>query len=225
MAGWVLEHHRGRAADLHARSVPEPVAPALWWFDVERPALVLGSTQDEATIDRARAAAAGVDVARRRSGGGAVLVSPVDVTWVDVILPATDPRWDPDVGRSFRWLGDAWVRVLADLGVPHLAVHDGPLVSGPWSDRVCFGGIGPGEVLAEGRKVVGISQRRTRTGARFQCAVLHRWEPARLVDLLALAEGERARATEDLAPLAVGLAAVAADPAGVVERLLDAVQA
>ena len=40
-----------------------------------------------------------------------------------------------------------------------------------WCPLVCFAGVGPGEVLAGGRKLVGISQRRTRAGARFQCAV------------------------------------------------------
>ncbi len=35
-----------------------------------------------------------------------------------------------------------------------------------------------------GRKLVGISQRRTRSWARFQCAVYRRWDPAALVELL-----------------------------------------
>ena len=43
----------------------------------------------------------------------------------------------------------------------------------------------PGEVVApDGAKLVGISQRRTRVAARFQCAVHRRWDPARLVDAL-----------------------------------------
>lgn len=35
-----------------------------------------------------------------------------------------------------------------------------------------------------GRKVVGISQRRTRSWARFQCALSLRWEPSVFVDLI-----------------------------------------
>ena len=49
---------------------------------------------------------------------------------------------------------------------------------------VCFAGLGPGEVTVDGRKVVGISQRRTRAWARFQCAALGRWDPAALAELL-----------------------------------------
>jgi lipoate-protein ligase A len=34
---------------------------------------------------------------------------------------------------------------------------------------VCFAGVGPGEVLTGDRKLVGLSQRRTRHGIRIQC--------------------------------------------------------
>ena len=39
-------------------------------------------------------------------------------------------------------------------------------------------------MLGDGAKLVGISQRRSRAGARFQCAVHTRWSPATLVGLL-----------------------------------------
>ena len=44
----------------------------------------------------------------------------------------------------------------------------------------CFAGAGSGEVMVGERKVVGISQRRTRDAARFQCACVLHWnaEPA-----------------------------------------------
>ena len=42
-------------------------------MEASGPAVVLGSTQPEATVDAGAAAAAGLDVVRRRSGGGAVL--------------------------------------------------------------------------------------------------------------------------------------------------------
>jgi lipoate-protein ligase A len=59
------------------------------------------------------------------------------------------------------------------------------MVRTAWSSLVCFSGLGPGEVHAGGRKVVGISQRRTRGWARFQCAAYLRWDPDALVALLA----------------------------------------
>jgi lipoate-protein ligase A len=53
-----------------------------------------------------------------------------------------------------------------------------------WSDLVCFAGIGPGELFVGDRKLVGMSQRRTRAGARFQCALPRRWSPEPLRSLL-----------------------------------------
>lgn len=196
---------RGSAAEFHAREVAAGAGPELWWFEVDRPALVLGSTQRPELVDARSATAAGVEVVRRRSGGGAVLLEPGACTWIDVVLPRVDPRWSDDVGRSGAWLGAAWSEALGSLGLPTGAVHAGALVRRRWSDLVCFGGVGPGEVLVDGRKLVGISQRRTRHHARFQCAVLHRWDPGAIVALLDLTEAERADAAAALAPAAVGL--------------------
>ena len=75
----------------------------------------------------------------------------------------------------------------------------------PWSRKVCFGGLGPGEVTVDGHKLVGISQRRTRDGARFQCVVHRRWDPVPLLGVLALHHRERAAALCDLAQVGAGL--------------------
>ena len=77
------------------------------------------------------------------------------------------------------------VIALAACGVGAATVHHGPLMRSEWSGLLCFAGLGPGEVTVGGRKVVGMSQRRTRAAARFQCVVLAEWDPASLVDLLA----------------------------------------
>lgn len=184
MSRWVVEHHRGPADHLHQLEQPADGGRRIWVLEATGPAVVLGSTQDPAVVDRAAADAAGVDVVRRRSGGGAVWVSPAEPLWVDVLVPRGDPLWDDDVGRAFLPIGRAWQRALAALGVDGTEVHDGPLVHTRWSDLVCFAGFGPGEVRRAGAKLVGISQRRTRAGARFQCAVPLAWDPAPLAALL-----------------------------------------
>jgi lipoate-protein ligase A len=196
---WPIDHAVGGAAGFHDRNLPDPVRPALWWFEVTGPTVVLGSTQRPEVVDPARAAAGGVEVVRRRSGGGAVWLAPGEATWVDVLLPAGDPRWVDDVGLAAGWLGRAWARVLAGAGHEGATVHRGPMVRGAWSDLVCFAGLAPGEVTVGAGKAVGISQRRTRAGARFQCAVLHRWDPRPLLDVLALDPRDRARGAHDLA--------------------------
>lgn len=169
------------------------------------PAVVLGSTQPIEDVDRSAASAAGLDVVRRRSGGGAVLVEPGAVAWVDVVVPRSDPLWDDDVGRAFGWLGSAWAEALTALGVPGAQVHRGGIVRSPWSSMVCFAGLGPGEVMVEGRKVVGMAQRRSRHGALFQCAVPLAWEPLRLLEVLALSGEERREAAAVLDESVVAL--------------------
>lgn len=173
------------------------------FLTVDRPALVLGSTQPDDAVDRDAAAAAGVDVVRRRSGGGAVLLRRREVVWANVLVPRDDPLWDDDVGRAFHWLGQAWSEALASLGLA-ARWHEGPLVRSPLSRTVCFAGLGPGEVTIDGRKVVGMAQRRTRAGALFQCAVALVWEPAALLDLLVLDDDARANALAELEATAAG---------------------
>lgn len=180
---WSVRRHVAPAADLHAL-VPPTTGRHVWVLEPVAPAVVLGSTQVDDVVDAAAAGRAGVDVVRRRSGGGAVWVSPDDPVWVDVIVPRGDRLWHDDVGRAFLPIGEAWRAALASMGVSGTGVHDGALVRTRWSDLVCFAGRGPGEVFLGDAKVVGMSQRRTRHGARFQCAVPRRWDAEPLRSLL-----------------------------------------
>ena len=188
MRSYELTTLRGSAADFHARPVPLPARPAVWVFDVGAPALVLGSSQATALADAAACDAAGVEVVRRRSGGGAVLLEPGAVVWFDVVVPADvlrDIGLGDDVGRSMVWLGEHVAVALGALDVEAIAVHRRAMVATAWSRLVCFDGLGPGEITTAGGKLVGISARRTRNASRFQCVVHVRWSPAALVELLA----------------------------------------
>lgn len=170
------------------------------------PVVVLGSTQPESVV------APGVAWVRRRTGGGAVLVEPGGLLWVDVLVPAGDPLWDADVGRAFLWLGRVWAGALGDCGVEGAEVYRGPLRTTRWSPLVCFAGLGPGEVTVAGAKVVGLCQRRTRAGALFQGAALLDWRPGRLLERLGL----------DDAPELAGVArALDVDPAALTAAFLD----
>lgn len=211
---------RASAAEFHARPVEVPVREALWTFEVAAPALVLGSTQSPEIVDAAACAAAGVEVVKRRSGGGAVLVAPREMVWFDVVVPVAALHAagvGDDVGRSMVWLGTFVDAALGDVGHDvERTVHDGAMVCSRWSRLVCFDGIGPGEVLTPAGKFVGISQRRTRDAARFQCAVHTRWAPDVLVSLLA----EPRPAAADLAPVDVlDPSLAAALPDAVADRL------
>ena len=166
--------------------MPRDPVRAIVFSEVDSPAFVLGSTQPDSDVDAAAAARLGVEVVRRASGGGGVLVAPVAQVWVDVFLPRHDPLWQDDVGRAAWWLGDTWARALFSLGATTAQVHRGAMVQTLLSSRVCFAGLGAGEVTVDGAKAVGISQRRTRQGALFQCAVPLAWDTLTYAELLGL---------------------------------------
>jgi lipoate-protein ligase A len=190
----------------------------MWQHDITSPALVLGSTQDLSVVDAEACRSAGVEVVRRRSGGGAVLLRPGEVTWIDVIVPADTVGWAVDVHAPMVWLGRHVAAALEPMMETHdVVVHEGAMRSSPWSSMVCFDGVGAGEVLVDGRKLVGISQRRTRHAARLQCCWYSTYDPAWLVDLLD--PGVRPAAV-DLTPVATLSADVADAVIGaLIERL------
>ena len=188
-------HHRAITAE--GRELWVPVLDS-------RPTLVLGSSQPETTIDAERCAARGVEVVRRRTGGGAVLVSAADLVWFDLVIDRDDPLWTDDVARAFEWVGRTCATALAGFGIA-TSMHTGRHRSTPLSPSICFAGLGAGELTHRDRKLVGISQRRTRTHARFQVAVLRRWDPAAHADLLAVPEASRSQIATDLAPVAIGV--------------------
>lgn len=175
-------------------------------LEIERPAVVLGSTQSFDVVDVGCAEKAGFSVVRRRSGGGVVILQPDDHVWIDVTVPRGHRLWNDDVERATWWLGDVWCAVLRDVvqdvpkevakaaakevakaaatgslpsgGSPiEWAVYRDKLVATAPQRAVCFASVGPGEVVRRemnasvSHKVVGISQRRTKDAARFQCTV------------------------------------------------------
>lgn len=209
MSGRFAVDHRSWAPSeaFSAARTEWPLVPTLTWWNIAYPVLVLGSAQRSSVVDAAAARQFGVEVVTRASGGGAVLLEPGAALWVDVVVPAGDLAWDDDVVTASQWIGDAWVNALVALGVEvsDLARHGGGLVSTNWSKLVCFAGIGPGEVTYQGKKVVGISQRRSRAGARFQIAILRKWEPMHLLRLLTLDDEQFVAARAELEHVAIGL--------------------
>lgn len=178
---------RESVAAFHGRKLGMPTEPAVWICVPAADAVVLGSTQPLDDVDADACAANGLAIVRRHSGGGAVLVDAASI-WVDLVVPAGAAGWHDDIGRAAVWAGTCWRDALSELrpGLGRsLVVHDGPMQHTAWSRRVCFDGVGPGEVLLDGRKLVGLSQRRTRHGARFQTMCSARPDQARLAGVLA----------------------------------------
>lgn len=184
-------------------------------------ALVLGSAQPATDVDEARCAELGIALARRRSGGGAVLVAPGAQVWIDLFVPAGDRRHETDVNRSFLWLGATWAAavrsVTAGAGGDVSVVAPG-VAARPFARTLCFASLGAGEVVCSGRKVVGISQRRDRRGSWFHSVVPLADCSTELLDCLRLAGHVRTAAAAELARLAGWLDVEAS---AVLEAFLD----
>jgi lipoate-protein ligase A len=217
-AAWTTVTVTGTVAELHRRDPVAGSGRVVELMQPTAPALVLGSAQRDDVVDAAAVAARGLAVARRRSGGGAVLVDPASCCWLDLVVPRGDALWDDDVVRSFGWVGETWAAALGSLGVA-ATVAPAPRPPDDAGRLVCFAGLGAGEVLVGGRKVVGLSQRRTRGHARFQCmAYTGDLLPGAVLDLLAVPDGWARAALR--AAVDQGATGVAADPAALAEAVV-----
>ena len=178
---WGRHDWTGTAADFHAMELP--AERALWWCQVQDPTVILGSTQTVDDVDQNIAVESGLLVSRRRSGGGAVFVHPTDSVWVDITISRNDPLWKDDVVQSMLWLGDLFVAALSSW--VQAQVYRDTFSTGVDGRVVCFASSSPGEVFVGTDKLVGISQRRSRDGARFQCVLYRQWQPTEWSHVLA----------------------------------------
>ncbi|WP_129629266.1 lipoate--protein ligase family protein [Candidatus Oscillochloris fontis] len=201
--------HELASAEAMLVGLSEIGQPVLRWYHAPTPALVIGSGQALHEINRATCAAAGVRLHRRASGGSAVLFGP-DLLMQDIALPAGHHLAISDVSESYRWLGEAWLATLAQLGVAASMVSIAearedrqtlPLLL----RRVCFAGRSPYEILSGGRKLVGFSQVRRRQGMLLQVGVYMRWSGAALAQLLELSAVEAQALVSEMQERVVGL--------------------
>lgn len=187
----------------------ESQVPAVRWYGASGLALVIGSGQRLTEVDGAAIAAAGATLHRRASGGAAVLFVP-GFLMQDIALPISHPLYRGDVSESYRWLGEVWAAALAELGIPVdlvsiAAARADTAGADPLVRRACFGGRSPYELLAGGRKLVGLSQIRRRAGALFQVGLYRRWPGRELAELLRIPPAERGATAAALAARVVGL--------------------
>ncbi|MDA8080742.1 MAG: hypothetical protein M0Z96_03895 [Actinomycetota bacterium] len=175
----------GLASEIHASPMVYVDERTARFVEVTRSALVLGSSQNIDQVSKSALEHLDAELVIRKSGGGAVFLSPMGQLWVDIAIPKTDPLFLGDVGRSFLVIGEIFMEALSRVGGHDLEMHTGRLLGGRLARTICFAGLGPGEITFEGAKVVGMSQRRTANGAVFQCTAYLRYPFDQLSELMA----------------------------------------
>jgi lipoate-protein ligase A len=164
------------------------------WSRATEPAIVLGSGQRPPEGWRPPD---GVAVVRRGTGGGAVICD-ADYLMLDIALPGRDARVLDDLTESYRWLASVVRRALLTLGFEGLTWVEPPalraldLPSREAGRTACFAGLGPYELLdRDGRKLVGLAQRRRGGAMLLQAAAYLAGARAALADMLWLDEPAR----------------------------------
>jgi lipoate-protein ligase A len=162
----------------------------LWVMRPSGRAVAMGSSQKPATFAADELDRDGIELAERRSGGGAVFIDPAGIVWIDVLAPRSSRLWHRDLVQNFLIVGHLWQHALAELGVVTEIVTESPDRT-PASSLACWAGHGWGELVIGDAKLVGLSQRRTRWGSRVQAMAVVDASAAQVAHYLA-AEHRRA---------------------------------
>ncbi len=156
----------------------EPVTqPRFRVWTYRTPTIVLGCSQRARQAALAPQLPLGVEMLVRPSGGGAVLTGPWMVS-ASVVLPLSHPWAQGRLPDSYRDLGQLHGEVLAGLGVAAQALPEADVPAanarlGAAVDWACYGSLAPWELVdAAGRKLVGLAQRRQRTGVLLVAGTL-----------------------------------------------------
>jgi len=153
-------------------------APQWRVWSYAAPAIVLGCSQRALRPTLEARVQGRLPVVGREAGGGAVLTGPW-LLGLSLALPPAHAWLDGGLLPGYQRLGQLHVEVLQTLGVRARAAPPQERPSRQSRrdpdplDWACFGGLSPWEVVdAQGRKLVGLAQRRRQTGVLLVAGTL-----------------------------------------------------
>lgn len=162
--------------------------PTLRIYGFNPPALSLGTNQKLPLTSVQRVRAAGFDIARRPSGGRAVLHHG-DLTYSFVGTAAIDEKrvnskqfLFPSVSGAYRQICQGLILAFKRLGLTfELGEKHKPATKG---DHDCFATTMSGDLHVEGLKTIGSAQLRRRTAVLQHGTIILRQDPNLIHDLL-----------------------------------------
>ena len=178
---WTIETKHSETALAHEANLEEWQKPTIWIIEPKDTCLVLGKSQrGRAFLDLNYLEEQNINLTVRQSGGGAVLVSPEDMLWVDIFIPQGSKFWIPDIAKASIGIGTIWHEALKRLDI-ECSLFEQKFTRSEASDLICFISRAAGELFVKNRKILGISQRRSKFGTRFQCALIINWKPEQMI--------------------------------------------
>lgn len=136
--------------------------PAIRFYEWDHPALSFGFFGKFAEVEKHQGER---DIVRRWTGGGIVFHGE-DLTY-SVVIPATDPAFAESPTSIYEKVHNAIREALITTGQNvELAASEAPKIS-----ESCFANPVRADVLANGRKIAGAAQRRTRRGLLQQGSI------------------------------------------------------
>ena len=162
--------------------------PALRFYGWAPPCLSLGRNQPVTDADLPACRVAGVDLVRRPTGGRAILHT--DELTYSVTLMASDPRAAGGVVESYRRLSEGLLAGLRYLGIEAVQAH-GQRKPASELTAICFETPSDYEITANGRKLVGSAQWRSRGKVLQHGTLPLHGDLTRVVSYLSMPDGER----------------------------------
>jgi len=141
------------------------------------PAIILGASQRPDEQQLARAVSQGVELVRRKSGGGAVMAG-AEMLSVSVFVPSDHPISKGSTVKAYHWMGELWQKVFASYGLysrlpsADEIVQSNQRAKSLATDWACYAAVAHGELLdQQGRKLLGVAQIRSRYGCVLTCGL------------------------------------------------------
>ncbi|HBI47532.1 MAG TPA: hypothetical protein DDX93_02250 [Smithella sp.] len=158
-------------------------APTIRFYNSQPAAISIGYFQDarkEVNIEKCYTA--GVDIARRITGGKAIFHFN-EITY-SVIAPDQEKSFPPDILGTYKVISECIACGLAYLGIKADLVESGRILAAQKAETYCFSVPSKNELLVKGRKICGSAQVRRRGGFLQHGSLLLAFDPVKTADLL-----------------------------------------